>query len=175
MECSEHGRRPMRLLVLAALLPALAGCDRPIPGETREPRCEARSTAEPGRLNIDTGAEDIAVSDPCRASIDFYIARNTPLREIEAVVGFDDSDSNRVADRTVRAVFEQPDYGMYSREIRLEPIEGYSCLMLIANLAGLVCRGESGASIECPEVRLKTSYVFWDFTIEPEGLEVCYD
>lgn len=47
--------------------------------------------------------------------------------------------------------------------------------MLTANLSGLVCRGESGAPIECPEARLKTSYVFRDFNIEPEGLDVCYD
>ncbi|MDT8449375.1 MAG: hypothetical protein RQ847_04300 [Wenzhouxiangellaceae bacterium] len=171
----SHGKSIRTLPVSVALL-ILAGCDQPIPGETREPRCEARSTAEPGRLNIDTGAEDFAVSDPCRASIHFYIARNTPLREIEAVVGFDDADSNRVADRKVRADFDQPDYWMYSRKIKLEPIEGYSCRMLSANLAaGLVCRGDSGAPIECPEVRVKTSYVFRDFTIDGHGLDVCFD
>ncbi len=29
--------------------------------------------------------------------------------------------------------------------------------------------------MECPEVRLKSSYAFEDFTIETDGLDVCFD
>ena len=166
----------MRTALSIALCLALgAGCDVEIPGESRQPRCEPRSTADPGRLNIDTDAEDFALADPCRASLSFYIAGNTPLRSLSAEVALGDFDDNRVASETIDVEFGSMRAGMFSRTVSLSPVHGHRCRGLLAHIAELSCRGVDGHGIECPAVRLKTSYVFEDFTIDTEGLDVCFD
>lgn len=171
------GRR--RVMVLAAFAGLgtvlLNGCSQEIPGESREPRCEARLHTAPGRLNIDTGAEDFGIADPCRATISFFIARNTPLREVEAAILFTGAAGTSVGTEQVRVWFGEPDGGMYSEEVSVTPVEDHSCRSLVTRITELVCRDAQGGRIDCPSVALQTSYVFEDFTIDTGGLDVCFD
>lgn len=77
-----------------------AGCPSEIPGESRLPRCEPRGNADPAKLDIDSTAEDFALADPCRAVLQFYIARNTDLEMVEGEIDFSDFDGRRVGSQS---------------------------------------------------------------------------
>jgi len=165
--------RKIPIFVIVAGL--LAGCSNEIPGESRLPRCEPRSNTDPARLNIDSSAEDFAMSDPCRAAIQFYIASNTDLRAIEGEVDFKNIDGEDVAVESFRLEFTSVRGGMFSEVVELAPVDGHMCRQLLTNVSGMLCRDGKGDAIVCPAVRLKTGYVFEDFTIEARELNVCFD
>lgn len=166
----------MRLAWSVAILASLvAGCSNEIPGESRLPRCEPRSHVGPARLNIDSTAEDYAVVKPCRAAIEFYIAGKTDLRGLEGEIDFNDIDGEQVAAESFEVEFRSIRGGMFSDVFELAPVEGRMCRELLVHVSGLACRDGEGKGIECPAVRLKTSYVFEDLTIDASGLDVCFD
>lgn len=152
-----------------------AGCSNETPGESRLPRCEPRSNVDPARLNIDSSAEDHAVADPCRAEIRFYISHNTELRAVEGEIDFMHFEGERVASEAFELEFPEAKAGMLIETVELAPIEGHMCREFLVHVSRLACRDEADNEIECPDVRLKTSYVFEDFTIDTDGLDVCFD
>jgi len=160
-------------IFLAAAL--VSACEAEIPGETRLPRCEPRSSTEPGRLNIETGAEDYGVMAPCRASLRLYIPARTPLGSLKADVELLDRNGKGVARRTMTAAFPGPQAGMLVASINLPVVPDVACHGLDARVESLACFGAAGERIDCPAVRVRTSYVLHDVTVEPGGLDVCYD
>lgn len=168
--------KPMRTTIFIFFFLGLTvGCSNEIPGESRLPRCEPRSNVDPARLNIDTSAEDYAVADPCRAILWFYIAGNTELRAVEGEIDFTHFEGERAGTESFDFEFSAPEAGMFSETVELAPIEGYLCRELLVDFSRLACRDGEGVEIECPEVRVKTSYVFEDFNFEADGLDVCFD
>lgn len=165
--------RAMGLFAFCAV--AVVGCSNEIPGESRLPRCEPRSHVEPGRLNIDSAAEDYAVVAPCRAALQFYIAGNTNLRGVAGEVDFHHFEGERLASEAFELEFSAPRGGMFSETAALAPIEGHMCRELVVTVSRLACHDGDGNQIECPAVRLKTSYVFEDFLVDAAGLDVCFD
>ncbi|MGK7295858.1 MAG: hypothetical protein ACNS61_08540 [Candidatus Wenzhouxiangella sp. M2_3B_020] len=164
-----------KTLLLAFCTGLVAGCEFEVPGESRQPRCEPRGSAEPGRLNISSEDEGSALSEPCRARLRFYIAGNTPLRELETEILLLDNDGERVAATSTALRFGDAGAGMFVESVELPPVPAAHCLELRAHVADLSCRDGEGRRIECPAVRLKTSYVLEDVTIETGNLNVCYD
>lgn len=152
-----------------------AGCSNEIPGETRLPRCEPRSNVDPARLNIDSDARDYAVFDPCRAEIVFYISHNTGLRTLKGQIGFRHFEGGRVASEPFELEFPAAEAGMLIESVEPAPIQGHMCREFLVHISALTCLDEAGREFDCPEVRLKTSYVFEDFTIETDDLDVCFD
>ena len=153
----------------------LAGCSNEIPGETRLPRCEPRSNVDPALLSIDSTAEDFAVAHPCRAGIRFSIWRNTELRKVEGEIEFTHFEGERVASKAFELEFPAAEQGMPVETAELAPIEGHTCREFLVHVSRLACQDDAGNEIECPDVRLKTSYVFEDFTIDTTNLDVCFD
>lgn len=153
----------------------LAGCSSEIPGETRLPRCEPRSNVDPARLNIDSTAEDFGRIDPCRAGLRFYISRNTELRAVEVETDFMLFEGERIASENFELEFPAARGGMLAETIELAPVEDHTCHELLVLVSRLACLDGRGNEIECPEVRLNTSYVFGDFTMATDGLDVCFD
>jgi len=165
----------IKTFVVAAIVTLPAGCSSEIPGESRLPRCEPRSHVDPARLNIDSDAEDYAVVKPCRGSIQIYIAGKTELRAIEGEVEVNDIGGEQVAAESFELEFGSIRGGMFSEVVELAPVEGYMCRELLMHVSRLACRDGEGKGIECPAVRFKTSYVFEDFRIDKDELDVCFD
>jgi|SRR6056297_1036882 len=167
----------MMIKFLATLLSSIlvAGCSHEIPGQTRLPRCEARSNVDPARLSIDARAKDFGAINPCRAEIRFSISRNTDLRTMEGRVELTDVHGALVASESFELEFSSPSAGMFRKTVVLSPIDEYICRDLLVELSGILCRNGKGEAIECPAVRLKSSYVFEDFTIDDTDLNVCFD
>lgn len=164
-----------KTFVIASLVSLLGGCSNEIPGESRLPRCEPRSHVDPARLNIDSDAEDYAVVKPCRGTIQFYIAGKTDLRRIEGEIEVNDIDGEQVAAESFELEFSSIRGGMFSEGVEFAPVEGHMCRELLVHVSRLACRDGEGQGIECPAVRLKTSYMFEDFTIAVSDLDVCFD
>lgn len=164
-----------RKFPIALFMVLVAGCEIEVPGESRLPRCEPRGSGDAGRLNIDSDAVGSTLSDPCRARIRFYIAGKTPLRSLETEVVLRGLDGDRVAATSTRLTFGEVEAGMFVESVDLPPVQTARCLELRAHVAVLSCRDVGGRHIECPAIRLKTSYVFEDFTIENDNVNVCYD
>jgi len=55
-------------------------------GEGRVAACAPRAHNDPGRLNVAVDIEGYGIMAPCRADLVFHIAKNTPLRSIEATI-----------------------------------------------------------------------------------------
>lgn len=155
---------------------ALAGCtSEPLPGDLREPRCEARGHTEPGRLNVDTDATRYGLAAPCAGTIVFYIARNTDLRSVSTHILLTNPDGTPVHEDQAHIGMESAGAGMYRTDYRLEPASGWACHDLAVDLEIRGCRGEHGTAITCPEVRVKTSMVFRDFLVRGDDLDLCFD
>lgn len=162
-------------LVIVFMSSLVAGCSNEIPGETRLPRCEPRSNVDPARLNIDSSAKDFGAIDPCRAEIRFSISRNTKLRKVEGEIDFVHFEGERVASEVFKFELPAAARGMLVETAELAPIEGHFCREFLVHVSRLQCREEGGIEIECPDVRLQTSYVFEDFTVNTTDLNVCFD
>jgi len=169
--------RTAPVIVLVASL--LCSFPNDIPGESRLPRCEPRSNVDPARLNIDSAAEEFAVAHPCRAALHFYIQHNSNLGRVEGRVDFSHFEGGDIGSDSDTQEFKleltAAEAGMRSETVELAPVEGHMCREFLVHLSGLACRDGEGREIECPDVRLKTSYVFEDFTIDTEGFEICFD
>ncbi|WP_043766928.1 hypothetical protein [Algiphilus aromaticivorans] len=174
---SRRWRRLGQALGIAGLLAIMASLfgTEAVPGDHRQPRCEARKTSEPGRLNIDSGAEGFAVQTPCEAELSFYIAANSELRALEGEARLLDAAGEVVRKAAFAAKLQDNGTGMWARDIALPEIAGHSCRSLRLELDSLRCRDADGRAIQCPSIRLKASMVMEDLTVAGEGLDVCFD
>lgn len=137
------------------------------------PACEPRSHSEPGRLNLATSVERYGMS-PCRAVIEAYIPRNTPLRALEgALAVMKESTGTELASRTLALELAMTDYGMRAGEVGLGPVEAHGCHDLTVSLEIARCLGEDGVTIPCPEVRARESEGLAAFEVAGSDLMVC--
>ena len=165
------------LLTLGALLFVFGmGYDSAnIPGDFKEPRCKARRSSDPGRLNIDSSAKSYGMARPCEAFLIFYIAQNTDMRSFLGKVTVFRQEGNKLFEHPLYVEFKNPSFGMFRQEISLKAVEGQSCRILKLSLSSLECRDKQGGYIDCPKIRLKTSMVFQDILIDDKKLHVCFD
>ena len=166
----------LRLSCLAGAM-VLAGCyeaDTTLAGDARELRCEARSNADPGSLNIDSDSDGYSFRKPCTSYLNFYIARNTSMRsasgELAMFVG-----ENDPLNHGFQFDFMGPVGGFYKYDYALPTLTGNRCNEVKVQLNSLVCQGEDGGAVKCPAVRVKASLVFEDLKVASDTLDVCYD
>lgn len=154
---------------------AVPGCSSE-PGlpEVREPRCEPRSTSAPARLNIETSAANYGMP-PCEATVHFAIMRNSELRSLEGSIEIIGPEGSVLHQDAIQVFLEGPDFGTFQNEIQAGSIPGQMCRNLTLDFELLHCGDEDGNQIECPEVRVKESFVLKRFTTRGTDLNVCFD
>lgn len=170
MRSTERLRTVLQLVMMIPAMATAAG-EAPL----QEPHCQPRSHVAPGRLNIDSDTQGYGFEKPCQSFLHFYIARNTPLRSIDAAISLYDASAKPVRKARIRVDFENNQYGMLSKKYAIAPVDGYRCWDLIVNVDELICLGENEKIIECPAVRLKQTYSFAALTINGRALDLCYD
>lgn len=160
--------------VLSVLVLRLFESSQSPAGDVRQPLCEARNVRSPGWLDINTSAESYGLTKPCEALLDFYIAQKTPLREFDGVISVIDSDGSQLLVQPFSLELGEPGYGMFKQQLVVTPVGGHSCQTLNLGLALFKCRGQQGAAIDFPKIRVKTSRILQDFQMGDEELDVCY-
>lgn len=148
--------------------------DASLPGDKREPRCEKRSNTDPGRLNIESAANQYGLTKPCESSLDFYIARNTSMRSASGLITVF-AENGKLHDHSFRINFDEAGSGLFSDKYKIPSQRNHTCQELEVNLASLECRDKEDKRMECPVVRLKTSMVFKDLMVNSKAINVCYD
>lgn len=172
--------RPKYIAFLWVLLVALGttACSTdpaPTNPAPTEPRCEPRSTTEPGRLNVDSAAEGFGGMTPCRATLQFAIARNTDLRGLQGAVSVESADGEPLASAPLSVELVGPDGGMYRAEQLLEPVPEHICRQLSFELQLETCTGDDGQPLACPDVAVRPSQVLRTLEVTGPGLSICYD
>jgi len=151
-----------------------AGCvEQPTPPGAPEPACEPRSIREPGRLNIDSAAENYGVTPPCRATLTVAVAANTDLRGVAGRLRLFDADGNAVGENALSVSLADPDGGMFRGEQALSRPEG-PCRETVVKLDIERCSNADGALISCPEVRVRASTVLQRLDAQGAEVSVCY-
>jgi hypothetical protein len=102
------------LLTLGALLLIVGlGCDSEyISGNSNEPRCTARRSSDPRRLNIDSSAKSYGMIKLCEAFLIFYIAQNTDMRSFYGKVTVSGQEENKLIEHPLYVELKNPYYGM---------------------------------------------------------------
>ncbi|MEX2523371.1 MAG: hypothetical protein WD750_00280 [Gammaproteobacteria bacterium] len=144
-------------------------------GDGNEANCKARSNTDPGRLNIAAEPEGYGAIPPCKPYMDFYIARNTPLRSLEGVLRISTSDDDILSMKPVNIDLERTDYGMFAARAEITVEANETCPGLSVSLEVENCRGDGDRLIECPEIRVKTPRMFAGLSISGKDLSICYD
>jgi len=162
------------VFLLGGIFLSRACGDITLPGDLREPRCEKRSTSEPGRINIDTYAKNYSSIKPCESRIEFYIARNTPLRSVSSSVSVSHKGKN-IGKHDFQVNFTNTERALLKNSFELPAYDEYICSDLEAQLSTLNCFDASNQVIECPAIRLKTTASFDDLTLIEGSTDVCYD
>ena len=178
MEHSTLVRKAQRRLLLVLLLVGVvwivAACFSPESGILVT--CKPRSTTDPGRLNIAVRApDDYGFIPPCKTNLDLYIAQNTPLRSLDAVIELSAPEGDILTKEPVSVDLEPTDTVMLMAQVSIGTTADQNCRSLTANLDIQHCRGEGDELIECPEIRVKPLLMFADFLVSGENLDICYD
>jgi hypothetical protein len=138
--------------------------------------CEPRSNTDPGRLNIAVvPPNDLGVLSPCEASLDLYIAQNTPLRSLDGRIELSTTDGEVRSVEAVSVDLKRTDYGMLIAQVDSGTVADQNCRSLRASLDIQHCRGAGGELVDCPEIRVKPLPRFADFSVSGENLSICYD
>lgn len=156
-----------------SFLIGLPGCyTEPGPPEVREPRCEPRSTTDPIRLTLETSAEDYGAIPPCQPIVSFFLMGTSNLRSIEGSVEIIGPAGEVLHEEPIRAALEE---SSFRSDVHIDSVDGHICRALTLDLEVLHCSDGDGNPIECPEVRVKQSYVLESFTAHGADIEVCFD
>lgn len=147
----------------------------PATGDGNVVACEARSNTDPGRLNVALESDGYGVIPPCTPNLELYIARNTRLRSIDAVVRVSTRDGGVLSTKAADIDLERRDYGMYAARVGITPEAERFCRGLSVNLEIRNCHGEGGEPIECPKVRVKEPQRFAGLSVSGENADVCHD
>jgi len=147
-------RKLLRGLLLIGVLWIVAACFSPEPGFLVT--CEPRSTTDPGRLNIAVApSDDYGIAAPCQANLDLYIAQNTPLRSLDAVIELSSPGGDVLTKEPVSVDLEPTDFGTLIAQVDVNVAVNQSCQSLTANLDIQHCWGKGGEQIERPEIRAR--------------------
>ncbi|MGQ9426996.1 hypothetical protein ACXYTJ_15185 [Gilvimarinus sp. F26214L] len=173
----------MKHIMVPAVLLLLAACAGEHPGvgsvETASgeplPVCKRRSASSPGRLNVDASALRHGVAPPCEVVVEFYIARNTPLRALAGNVQYRDPDGGTILDFPFRANLEYGGNGMLQQRVAGRPGQGLACGELDLGIELSGCFDERGDEVQCPPVRIKKNVVFQRILVAADGVDVCAD
>jgi len=164
--------RPLALVVLAAL----GGCPAE-PGrlEVREPRCEARSHSDPGRLTLETRAQSFGATPPCHAYASFAIAANSDLRALTTRIRLVDGADGSFYDEVQPVVLSGPRAGMWLTEVPVDATSGPACRALTLIVQIMACLDQQHGTIPCPAMRVRESQVLQNVELEAAHASVCYD
>lgn len=166
------------VLFVLPMIWGLAACSTdpaPATPALTEPRCEPRSTTDPGRLNIYSAAEEYGAIPPCRVTLQFAIARNTDLRGLQGTVDVESADGELLAGVPLSVELVEPSGGMYRAERLLESVPEQTCRQLSLELRLETCTGDDGRSLDCPDVAVRPSQVLRTLAVTGPGFSVCYD
>lgn len=163
------------LAISASSFTALSGCySEPEPPEVREPRCEPRSTTEPSSLTLDTSAENYAVIPPCEAIVSFSVMGDSKVRSVAGEVEIIGPAGDMLYEDSIQVSLEGPSFGVFRNDVHIGSVDGHMCRELMLDLELLHCGDEGGNRIECPEIRVKKSYVLESFTAHGADIDVCF-
>lgn len=144
-------------------------------GDGGDAACEPRGNNDPGRLNIAVEPDGYGVVPPCTSDLDLYIARNTPLRSIDAAIRVSTRDGGVLSTKTASINLERTDYGMFAARIGIGPEAKQTCPSLSVRLDIKNCRGDGDELIECPQIRVKAPQMLAGLSVSGENLNICHD
>lgn len=144
-------------------------------GEGDIATCEPRANTDLGRLNIAVEPDRYGFSPPCTPNLDFYIARNTPLRSIDVVIRVSTRDNGAVGAETAGIDLERTGYGMFVGQVDVDSDADHTCRRLSVDVEIDNCRGGGAEVIECPEIRVKAPKMFAGLSVSGENLNICHD
>jgi len=169
----KPGREALLVLYLGgAVLFVVPGS---VAGERSVGACEPRANTDPGRLNIAAAPDGYGVIQPCGPTMEFYIARNTPLRSIDAVIRISMPDGEVLATEKAGIDLDRTDYGMFAARLGIGGELNQTCGGLSLDVEIENCRGQGAEVVECPEIRVKGAKLFAGLSVSGESLNVCYD
>ncbi len=155
---------------------ALPGCSSESePQQLPEPRCEPRSTTEPSRLTLETSAENYGAMPPCEAIVNFAVTGNSAVRSVAGEVEIIGPAGDVLHSDAIEAALQGPSFGVFQNDVHIDSVDGHICRELELHLELLHCGNEDGNRIECPEVRVKKSFVLERFTAHGAEIDVCFD
>jgi len=165
---------PMVVALCGALLSIPFDADSSS-GRDLDSVCEPRATSDPGRLNIAVELDGYGFVPPCRPNLEFYIARNTPIRSIDVMIRVAAREGDVLSTETAGVDLEHTDYGMFAARIGVDPVADQSCPELSVVVEVDNCRGEGAEVIECPVIRVKAPKMFAGLSVFGENLNICHD
>ncbi|MGB0515048.1 MAG: hypothetical protein ACPGJE_09435 [Wenzhouxiangellaceae bacterium] len=162
-------------LALIAILGATGCVPEPVPPGPTEPECAPRAVSDPGRLNINSRAENHGMLPPCQTTLTFSIAANTALRGLDGAIRVTDADGKMIREAPLSVSLTGPEGGMFRGMHEVSPVPEQICRGTSLELVIQRCRGADGAEIACPEVRVRASQVLLRLEASGAGVSVCYD
>ena len=132
-------------------------------------------TSAPGRLTLDTWAQDFGLIPPCRLSVNFNVARNSGLRALAVQLRLLDSAQRTIHEERHKLALTGPAGGLWRAEAAVKPLRGHRCRELTLIVGINRCQNEHGSAIACPQLRLRDSLVLRSLDAAESGVAVCYD